>query len=1434
MRPASVLFVVACLVPCPGAAQAPLDASLKAGVQEAIALSPTAAEEILASADAALYLPSEGRLRWLSPRGAPAVRVLTGVALPDETLAGFAASLERDFPGFRRDSFGSYLLKLPVKRSSEEILKLSVAPVVEAVAAPFHEDFETNLSAWTLSSDTLGLFDWAITKCQAHSGLQSADAVRIGEVGYFLSCTDPYPATVNTSMLHTACEGLAGASAAWLDVWLTAALDGSDGLTFYYQSDSDGKQYGYSFTGSWAGWTHVVFNLKEWYGIGDVTALGCPRLVVSFSSAAGTKTGFGARIDDLTIGTDTPSFLHVTIAATPASGPPPLAVSFSGQVAGSSGGEAYQWTFGDAANSTATTKNASFTYTAEGTYSVRFRVIDSSGTRGYAHVTIPVKSAACSLSCSATVPSSGTAGTPVSFQASATASNCTGTPAYSWTFGDGQSSNAQNPSHTYAAAGTYTWTLTVTQAGASCTRSGGVTVAAAPPPGIPGDCNGDGTVSEAELQRAVNMLLGKEAPACGVDVNHDGKVTAEELQAVINAMLGIHPSGIGSLVISPASATVNAGQVQHFTVTSGEPVTWSVLEGFRGGVVTAEGDFAAPCLPGTYNVLAVSSSDPSRWGRVTVSVLDPMTTQETQTVTIGPSGGSVSLSNGLTLIVPPGAAAGATTVTFSRLAGHPLFGDASHAVLRITVTAPLSSSSLKVAIPSGSTADLIGAALLSADSLHLTRLSGTPGPTGTVAFDLGSSLGSAGSQATAQLGPLALATTGPVTALVVEYGGQTLDLPPHKLIPLPYFDQGTSKACWAAAWLTFNMSYNFDPAWNAIYELLHLEGIPKLTEASGLSSDFIAAFWSAETFRQRTEMIIGRPVEKKVWVKYESFLAYVLFRLDEGKPVMINMIDHQGVFLGYDVDMSGNVTFVYHDPADQHDITEPEPAQFPYQRITSDQLFSKYWYKNVVVKMFNYFMTYTALDPLPGPPTLQTIHMPDTNTPPSVALSTYSGMGFANGPKMVAYVYWDHIPPSGYRVDPPVVPGAATDIVLRGVPVWNMDRTAAASVNLKTTVNRIDAQGGYVSIWENKSTAQIPAFDDSAPDKAKFNYILTIPINEFRSKLKPEEPQLALLAELFDSGWSRLGHFDVVFALGPHIDTISPTSGPVGTPVTINGSGFGAPQGTSTVTFGGPVPASASSWSATQIVAAVPQGATTGNVIVTVNNTASNGVPFTLVQSVSVSVSPASVTLAPGGTQAFTATVTGTSNTAVTWGASGGSITSGGVYTAPSTPGTYIVGATSQADATKSGRATVTVSGCVPEAKYPASGTESGWGGDKIDYSVQGLAISDFTAPGGNSELGGYPTGSVVTVNFTVYGPWSIVGAWATGADVSVNGQLVESVRAPDGPYPAIWSQVMKPVTITITDEIRRNGFVVVGHVGHSNQNVADDIIVTVRGKGCQ
>jgi hypothetical protein len=140
------------------------------------------------------------------------------------------------------------------------------------------------------------------------------------------------------------------------------------------------------------------------------------------------------------------------------------------------------------------------------------------------------------------------------------------------------------------------------------------------------------------------------------------------------------------------------------------------------------------------------------------------------------------------------------------------------------------------------------------------------------------------------------------------------------------------------------------------------------------------------------------------------------------------------------------------------------------------------------------------------------------------------------------------------------------------------------------------------------------------------------------------------------------------------------------------------------------------------------------------NQTASNA-------AVSMSMSPASLTLQTGHTQQFNATVTGSSNTAVTWSATGGSISASGMYTAPTTAGSYVVKATSMADSTVSASTTVSVTTTPvvavtlspPAASVVINGTQqftatvTGSSNTAVTWTASGGSISSgglYTAPG--------------------------------------------------------------------------------------------------------
>ena len=138
--------------------------------------------------------------------------------------------------------------------------------------------------------------------------------------------------------------------------------------------------------------------------------------------------------------------------------------------------------------------------------------------------------------------------------------------------------------------------------------------------------------------------------------------------------------------------------------------------------------------------------------------------------------------------------------------------------------------------------------------------------------------------------------------------------------------------------------------------------------------------------------------------------------------------------------------------------------------------------------------------------------------------------------------------------------------------------------------------------------------------------------------------------------------------------------------------------------------------------------------------------------TVQVTVSPANVTLQPGANQTFMATITGSSNTTVTWSATGGAITAAGVYTAGSTPGNFNVTATSAVDSTRSATAAVVIPGPVQVSVAPTNVTLQPGGQQWFTATVTGTSNSAVTwsATGGTINSSGLYTAGNSAGNFTV------------------------------------------------------------------------------------
>jgi hypothetical protein len=142
--------------------------------------------------------------------------------------------------------------------------------------------------------------------------------------------------------------------------------------------------------------------------------------------------------------------------------------------------------------------------------------------------------------------------------------------------------------------------------------------------------------------------------------------------------------------------------------------------------------------------------------------------------------------------------------------------------------------------------------------------------------------------------------------------------------------------------------------------------------------------------------------------------------------------------------------------------------------------------------------------------------------------------------------------------------------------------------------------------------------------------------------------------------------------------------------------------------------------------------------------------------AVGIAISPTTATVSSGGTQQFGATVSNTSNTAVTWTASAGSVSSSGLFTAPSVKAstTVTVTATSVADRTKSASAMVSVTPqqAVIVTISPATATVSSGGTQQFGAAVSNTSNTavTWTASAGTVSSSGLFTAPTVKANTTV------------------------------------------------------------------------------------
>lgn len=284
--------------------------------------------------------------------------------------------------------------------------------------------------------------------------------------------------------------------------------------------------------------------------------------------------------------------------------------------------------------------------------------------------------------------------------------------------------------------------------------------------------------------------------------------------------------------------------------------------------------------------------------------------------------------------------------------------------------------------------------------------------------------------------------------------------------------------------------------------------------------------------------------------------------------------------------------------------------------------------------------------------------------------------------------------------------------------------------------------------------------------------------------------------------------------------TINPVAVSV-SPTTASLGQGGTQQFTATVTNGG---GSGVTWSLTGLGTVFGTGLYSAPATITVTSTATviatstkdttksatATVTLNPPAAISVSIFPTSASLGGGGTQSFTATVTGTANTAVTWSLTGlGTLSPAGLYSAPASVtavSTATVKATSVADTTKSATATVTLNpvsvavspaaASVPtNATQPFTATVTYTSNTAVTWQVNNVTNGNATV--GTISASGLYTGPAVIPN-----PATVTVTAVSQADTTKSGTATVTVTAVNGvPSP------IHGVTVADDSDIRQTAY---------------------------
>ncbi|MBN1292840.1 MAG: IPT/TIG domain-containing protein [Candidatus Latescibacteria bacterium] len=565
------------------------------------------------------------------------------------------------------------------------------------------------------------------------------------------------------------------------------------------------------------------------------------------------------------------------------------------------------------------------------------------------------------------------------------------------------------------------------------------------------------------------------------------------------------------------------------------------------------------------------------------------TVLETKKQKIDSAGGTISLSDGSSVVFPAGAISSPTDFTLKKIAPDSYFDgdDLERIVLSCTgnVNTFNSMVEIRVPLPDGMTA---------ADSSRIFA--------GLIDDESGA--------VTIEHTEIRMIDNKPVLVLPTKHFSNRLlewfvgPTPPDNYGPLTvtYFNQGSSNYCWATSLQMVTEAVNHDNS-NEIFDIIGKMGVDEsgITAGSFRFSSTLAGIVSSRT---------GVKPDRMIWdyINVNNMKDYLKREIGVRQhPVALfnGVWEHAVVIVGY----TGN-TFYIHDPA------STTSSSIGYTSKTWDQIAGG-------IGLLTNMVTLSIPKSIQSPVTDVTVNiMPDA--------FDFIRPAVKDGEKSNYYRFkWDYTKSDGYSfkednikaVD--VLPAEVTVLKQTGdIEIYNASRTESKTVSVWIDISASGAPKGEGYYSENKLV-------NVGPNSLATISFDEIEVDEFRWNSGGNTQYLLSITTLVSS--TTTDRAQIFFKIPPvnlEIAKISPESGSVGTEVTIKGTGFGIDKDAYLVIFGvgSSLEVKATeivSWKSNEIVVKVPAKASTGNIEIRENvflsDKKSNGVLFTITDSVTYS-----------------------------------------------------------------------------------------------------------------------------------------------------------------------------------------------------------------------